>query len=181
MTTEYDQEFRDTGIPDRAKEWVDARVQNAGATIYGGGLAVLSSGFGKGVLITAAIATFGIVTMAVAAPAMVFAPEVLAAGVTLAQSITTGLTVAGNFLLGYTGGIALLATGGAIGSLAEAHTENTRISKEAAITQAALYAKLRESESKASTLEKEFCNDVPGGNCAKLLHKQQTEQRGHAI
>lgn len=172
----YKRSVYDTGTPDRVKEWIDERVSGAGQAIYRGGMQVLAAGFGKGMLATAVLATVSIIAIAI------FAPVALnfSAGLTVAQSVEQGLLFAGNSLLGHPLGIMALFTGGAVGSMAAAHGENTRIGKEAAEMQAVKFAQARETNVRApqQAQEQEQCNMVEGGHCAKLM-REQHEHREH--
>lgn len=159
---------------DDIKDAIDERVRGGLKKIYRGALQVALSGFGKGLLAVAAIAVVGIVALAVAAPATIG----IATGLTLGSAVTAGLTAAGNTLLGSGLGLAMLAAGGVIGSLAEAHAENGRLSKENAAEMAQYYAMMREKNTqstpaKAAAIENDCAR---GGHCNKLLKKR--EQQG---
>lgn len=161
------------------KYWMDDRVSDAGSAIYSGGIQVLTAGFGKGVLAAAALLTVGIVALFIASPATVG----LSVAATVAQSVEAGLMFAGNALLGHPLGFMALFTGGAIGSMAAAHGENTRIGKDAAQIQAMQFAKAREGNAQSPQLAPE--NDLcTGGHCAKLMREQNkdrdNDQRGQA-
>ncbi len=172
----YKRSVYDTGTPDRVKEWIDERVSGAGKAIYRGGMQVLAAGFGKGLLATAALATVAIVAIAI------FAPVALnfSAGLTVAQSVEQGLLFAGNSLLGHPLGLMTLFAGGAVGSMAAAHGENTRIGKEAAEIQAVQFSQAREANARTPQLaqEQEQCTMAEGGHCAKLM-REQHEHREH--
>lgn len=176
----YENEEYDCGAPDRVKEWIDERVETAGGKIYRGGLQVLTSGFGKGLLVTAGLITAGTVGLALFAPAMIGVSAALTAG----QAVTTGLAIAGNTLLGSGAGIAALAAGGAAGSLVAAHGENSRIGKEAAEDKARLYAMARERA--AAGTSPSVADDMNmgsglacGGYCAAMM-QNRNQPRGRA-
>ena len=169
----------DQGLLDSVQESIDSRVHGGLKAMARGSLEVLSSGFGKGLLITAAIATVAIVAGAVIAPGILFGAEW--AGIGAGKAVEYGLLTAGNWLLGSGGGVALLAAGGVAGSMAAAHGENTRINKEAAAAQAAMYSQLRAQNSHGASHDHMQELDCPSGHCARLLQAQkQQEHRGHA-
>lgn len=178
----------DSNLPDTVKDWIDARVSGAGKSIYRGTLDVLASGFGKGLLIAAAIAATGILLGAIFAPGLMFGQEF--AHITVAKAIDYAVPTIGNFLLGSGKGLAFLAVGGATGSLVAAHGENTRIGKDAALAQAAHFAQIREENSKAVQplimQETQHASPQPNhgkeekeakeGYCAKLMREQRAQK-----
>ncbi len=172
----YEQDEHDTGLPDRAKEWIDERVYGGLSATGRGTLEVLGSGFGKGLLVAAAL------TVAAYLGIAAIAPSVLALeGLSVASAMSSGLSMAGNFLL--TGGIWVPLAGGAIGSMIAAHSENNRIGKDAAESQASLYAQARQGQVLQPSLSQDqtmdYCHHVSGGHCAKLMQEQH-EQREFA-
>ena len=162
----YDNEH-DTGFPDRAKEWIDGKVYGGLEKAGRGGLAVLGSGFGKGLLIAAGAITVGILGAAIIAPAAIGLSTTLGA----AGALNAGLAVAGNTLLSG-GGLLALAGAGAVGSLVAAHSDKTRISVEAAQAQAQAHAQARV----AGGEDPEQCAGMAGGFSPNLPpHLRQAE------
>ncbi|MDX2073820.1 MAG: hypothetical protein SFX19_05585 [Alphaproteobacteria bacterium] len=159
------------------RDWIDERVHGTLGSAYRGALSVLSAGFGKGVLAMAALATAAFVATAIFAPAALN----LAPGLPVAQLAEQGLLTAGNMLLGHPIGYMALFVGGATGSLIEAHSENDRIGKEAALAQAVQYAHLREARvpqlqhSMDKNISLANC-EAKGGHCERLLREQQTQR-----
>lgn len=160
------------------KDWMDEKRDAAYGSAYRGGFQVLTSGFGKGMLVAAALITVAAIAGVMLSPAT-FGFGAMSVG----QSVAGGLQVAGNLMLGSVVGIASIVVGGAIGSIVSAHSENNRIGKDAAVAQAVQYEKLRENASgKAAGMEftpeqEEFCHKVTGGHCAKLLQEHQSHER----
>jgi len=130
----------DTGLPDRAKEWIDGKVYGGLESAGRGGLAVLGSGFGKGVLIAAGVITAGILGAANIAPAAIG----LSTGLGASSALSGGMAILGNTLLSG-GGLLALAGAGTVGSLVAAHNDKTRVSVESAEAQAQAYAQAREA------------------------------------
>lgn len=174
----YDEQKAYPEFAHDVKDWMDEKRDAAYGTAYRGAFQVLTSGFGKGMLVAAALITAASVIGVFAAPAT-FGFGALTAG----QAIAGGLQVAGNLMLGSVVGIAALLVGGAIGSTVSAHGENARIGKDAAVAQAAEYQKLREMASGKGTdmqftpEQEEFCHKVTGGHCAKLLQEHKSHER----
>ena len=166
------------GLLATVQDPIDARVHGALKAGARGGLAVLASGFGKGLLIAAVIATVAIIGAAIITSGASLG--VAYTGITVAKSVGYGLATAGNWLLGSGGGLALLAGGGVIGSLIAAHSENGRIGKEAAEAEAARYARERERGGNTPQRAQEQDVECPGGHCAQMMQAQkQQEKRGH--
>lgn len=174
---EYDEDY-DILTPEGTEHWIDKKVHDGLTAGARGGLEVLMSGFGKGLMIAAALTTAYFVGGALIAPAAVGIAEGLTAG----AAITNGLMTAGNFLLGSLGGFALMASGGALGSMISAHNENNRISADAALAQARFYECERGREDViAPSLQKEIekvCEDgkdIPCGHFAQMLKESKMQ------
>jgi hypothetical protein len=142
----------DTGFPDRVKEKIDGVVYGTYAKIWRGMVKVAASGFGKGVLLTAAIAIGG------AAVAWGYMAEAgsLGAGATIDTGIMHGATKAIGFLLsGF--GAATLAVGGALGAVADMWKHHNRISEEVAYMQAKQFTQARSGN---ISKDKQYALDV---------------------
>ncbi len=170
----------DPGLLATIPESIDATVHSGLRAGYRGMLEVLASGFGKGLLAAAAIFVAGSVIAAVAAPAMLG----LAANISFGAAVEQGLIFATSNLVANGNLWLLLGLGGVIGSLSEAHDENTRISEEAAKSQAIAYQKARECAGKYNQpdVSEEHSFDCPNSNCAKFINslKQQTNRQSVA-
>lgn len=185
------------GLADDAKDIIDGKMAAARQSVTRGALEVLGSGFGKGLLITAALITTAIVATAIFAPAALG----IAPGVSVGSAVGKSALIAGNYLLGGAGGLLALA-GGAVGSLVAAHNENHRISKEAAEAQAVSYARLREAQAQVQNqpplkpweqqlpqpqtsvdlAKNPACADMPLGHCARLLQERnQPPEQGKTV
>lgn len=171
----------DTGLPDRIKEWIDARVSSGLKAVYNGARQLLSSGFGKGLLVVAALFTATVMIGAFVAPESILGEAGLNAG----QTLTKGLMRAGNLLLGSWPGLVALGAGGAIGSMTAAHAENNRINKEAAENNAIAFTRAREANIQQPVVApqqemqpaSEQQPEVSGGHCARLMQEQLYAQR----
>lgn len=116
------------------KEVYDAGLSFTGKKLWQGMLAVGASGFGKGVLVMAAlvIAVAAVVTMAPAA-----APEL---------ELMNGIFKGMGFLIGGSAGLTVLAIGGTLGAVAETRSHLNRLSVEQAQQLANHYEKQRQQE-----------------------------------
>lgn len=185
----YSNEDFDTGTPDQAKEWIDTKVHTALGNAASGGMAVLASGFGKGLLVAAAVGAAAIIGASVLLPEAVpglLAGNEVAADFTASDLFIKGIQQSVNLLLGHLGGLAFLGAGGAAGSLISVHTENNRIGKEAAQAQAEALACAR-ARQPVKGKAPELAIDDPqhrlatGSFCSRLMEQQQHEmQQGAA-
>lgn len=162
------------GTPDTVKEWIDDKMHTVGDSAYRGALQVLTAGFGKGVLATAALVGLAAVSTALFFPAALGITGALTAG----AAVETGLLIAGNTLLGSGLGVMGMITGGALGSMLSAHGENTRLSKEAAQERAGFYEAMRQRNQNSPSLAKDMGidNGQSCGHCAKLMNDKDFGQ-----
>lgn len=132
----------ETGIPDDVKRRYDRTVEKSVNKAWSGVLQVAASGFGKGVLITAAAIA---VAMAIGGGYVAIAGDMPVAG-TLMEAFSKGL--AGGFGEGLktlftTGGIAFLGLGGAFGAISDARKHHATLMAQIANERAQEYEKER--------------------------------------
>lgn len=135
----------DSGFPDRVKEKIDGAVYGGLSQIWRGMVKVAASGFGKGVLLTAAIVIGG----AAVAWGLVAGAGALVSASGVAATADTGLMLGASKAVGFllSGlGAATLAIGGAFGAIADVKKHQGRINEEVARTQAMQFAKARSGQ-----------------------------------
>lgn len=144
----------DTGFPDRVKERIDSAISSALTKVWRGFLQVAVSGFGKGVLITAA-AVLAISMMSGGAAAFIgYIPAALGSAATVDTGVKMGLAAGFHFLTSVGGLITLLA-GGALGSVADTQKYQDRINADMAKAEAARFEQARsQTVAKSVTLQK---------------------------
>ena len=165
------------GLEDDVKDWIDDKVYSAGKRAYRGALDVMTTGFGKGLLITAAVAVTVTVAAVLISPATLLAPA--AAAGSAGELIGSALTLAANFLTTQAGGIFLLGMGGAAGSLYEAHKENTDLHVSHARDIEALINiqnKLN-ATANAPSVTMDIQPDCRGGHCEQLLKSREHQMQ----
>lgn len=157
-------------VADGTKRFIDDKVSQAGKAIYRGMLQVMASGFGKGLLATAAV------VVAATTAAFILTGN-MPAGVMAEQ----GLAKAGEFLLNSWGGAGLLTIGGLVGAVAETKGEQNRITADMAEAEARRYELVRGLQKEKTPTPQPFQeaaqeNSVDHcGHCAKLLEKRAAE------
>ncbi|MGE0754749.1 MAG: hypothetical protein AB7L92_06275 [Alphaproteobacteria bacterium] len=121
-------EHPDTGIPDEVKNRIDDAVASGLNKAWRGMLQVAASGFGKGVLIAAAIT--------LAAGMIIGGADATISGALVEAGVKEGFLHAVNFLT-HGAGLLTLAVGGAIGAVADARSHQGRITEQMAKDEAA--------------------------------------------
>ncbi len=125
------------GIPERVESEYNAMLKRVGRKLWSGTIKAAGSGFGKGLIITAAILLAGFaITSGLAA---------VGAGATLASGIAPGLSAAGNFMLGSWLGAVSLMVGGTLGAVSDVRKHTNRLTAEMARVEAEGYAIARET------------------------------------
>lgn len=130
-------EHPDTGFPDRVKDAVDRQVVKGISKLWRGVVQVAASGFGKGVLITAALV--------LAAGMMIGGADAIISGALVEAGVKEGIGRAFGFLLSG-GGIITLLAGGALGSVADTQKYQDRITADMAKLEARQLEKARDGE-----------------------------------
>lgn len=128
--------------PEAVMEHVDYTAASIGRKIRRGALAVMASGFGKGLLIAAVVITAGLaISMGVQANA-----GMLSTAATFGQGMAEGIGHALGFMLSAPG-LLTLAVGGTLGAVAESHKSYHAMSAETAAAQAQNYEIARQLSS----------------------------------
>ncbi len=125
----------DTGFPDRVKEAVDNKVYSGISKVWRGMLQVASSGFGKGLLLTAAI-VLGVAALVTGSMAYAGMIDI---GNGVLATFDTGVKIGINNAIGFLKsgfGLATLGIGGALGAVADVRKHQNKMSAEAAQAEA---------------------------------------------
>ncbi len=125
------------GIPERVESEYNAMLKNVGRKLWSGVIKVAATGFGKGMLTSAAIVLVGF--------ALVSGFGAVGLGASFASGIGPGLSAAGNLLLGSWLGAATLAIGGTLGAVSDVRKHTNKLTAEMARVEAEGYAIARET------------------------------------
>ncbi|MFW0776617.1 MAG: hypothetical protein ACN2B6_02735 [Rickettsiales bacterium] len=143
------------GIPDQFKDAYDRAVKHHSSRLWKKVLKFAASGFGKGLIATAAIVVIGGALLAAAGTTMGLSSiagislmtemplGAAAAQATVGEAIGAGLTAAGNFLWS-AGGVTALAIGGTLGAVSNVRMHQNMLTADLARVEAESFARLRE-------------------------------------
>ncbi|MCE2926984.1 MAG: hypothetical protein LW823_05005 [Rickettsiales bacterium] len=173
------------GIPERIELEYNAMLKRVGKKLWSGTIKAAGSGFGKGLLATAAILLVGF--------AIVSGLGAVGAGATFASGIGMGLSVAGNFMLNSWFGAGVLALGGTLGAVSDVRKHTNNLTADMARVEAEGYTiardanLLRELQGLQTTQEKPF--QVPKDQalekecnyCAREMARRESAQQSNSI
>ena len=148
------------GMPDQFKDAYDRALKHHSRKLWKKVMTFAASGFGKGLIVTAAVVIIGGALIAAAGATMGLSSVAgiplmteTAAGMmpaTAGEAINAGLVAAGNFLFGG-GGLTTLAIGGTLGAVSNVRMHQNMLTADLARSEAETFARLREEN-----LEKEI-------------------------
>lgn len=130
----------DTGFPDYVKDTYDNALADITKRLWKGALKIAASGFGKGVLVIAAV-ILGVTALETGFVAST-------GGMAFAGGAIAGLEK-GLLLLGQAPGLVAMAIGGVLGAASDLRRHFNHINAETAEAEAQRYAVLRELQAKA--------------------------------
>ncbi len=163
----------DTGLPDKVKDAVDNAVYSGFGKLWRGFVQVAASGFGKGVLLTAAVVIAGAaVAFGFQAGAGTLLSEVTGVSPTVATGFEIGARKAIAFLFGSGLGFATLGVGGALGAVADMKKHNDRINEDMAKVQAKQFEMARSGHKEPAKAQ-----TVPAPETSYTGSKQPTNGR----
>lgn len=159
------------GLIEDVGEFINDKVRRGLKGLFRGAVHVLTSGFGKGMLIAAAVTAVAAIGFGMAT----------VPGISLATAVSHGLSGTMGFLFSPPG-LAILGAGGLAGAVISSHGKNKQLSKSEAEDMAQYYQRLREQGSTPDmqpSVQEEVQAPCHGGHCAQLMQerKQQAQMQ----